>query len=173
MTDPDRNPVGVQTAGEGEDLPVGMTGELPVFNVVDLLNIQEHQVSQGQKLLQLLHKAVIMGVIQYAAGVDAGVDAMPLQIVEELDQKIHLHHGFAAGDGDAPAFVEGQVGIKALQHLLHGHLRAAAIFPGVWVMAVLAAHRTALEEDHIADARAVHRPAAFYRMNIPLHLYML
>src|SRR5690606_29212719 len=68
-----------------------------------------------------------------------------------------LQHGVASGGGHAAAGGV-HVGLEAQDELLEVLKRpftAAGRVPGISVMAVLAAHRAALEKQHHADARAV------------------
>ena len=55
-----------------------------------VLDVQKNQVGQVEQGVQFLHEGRIFGPEDCPAGVDAGVDALPLCQGEQLREKFHL-----------------------------------------------------------------------------------
>ena len=169
MSDPDRDVLLVQIPGKGQDTGVVMTGQVLVALGIDVLDVQQHQICDFQQLVQLPVVFGVAGPVGNTGGVQTGVDQLLLGQLKQLQQKIDLHQGFAAGDGDAAGRIECLVPLIFLDQGLGGPDRAGIHFPGIRIMAVLAPHGTALEKDDESNAGAIHGAEAFRRMDIAVH----
>ena len=84
---------------------------------------------------------------------------------EQVGQKLGLQERFAARNGNAAATVELMVALELVHEMLDGHHRAAVNRPGIGIVAIRAAHGTALNKHHKADAGSVDRSHRLDRMH--------
>ena len=131
-------------------------GKRNVLLVVDLLDVEQHQIGVVQHPVEQL-----VVVTHETVGVEAGVDPLGLAGGDQFGDELLLQHGLAAGGGHATAGGIHEVTIagEILHQLGHGDLAAALGVPGVPVVTILAAHQAALHEHDEADAGAVDGPA--------------
>ncbi|MNK69991.1 hypothetical protein D3C87_894020 [compost metagenome] len=127
-------------------------GEGDVLLVVDLLDVEQHQICVVEHPIKQL-----VVVTHEAVGIQAGVDPLRLAGGKQLGDELLLQHGFPTGGGDAAAGGIHEVAVagEILHQLGHSDLAAALGVPGVPVVAILAAHQAALHEYDEADAGAV------------------
>lgn len=121
-----------------QGLLVAATGELAMALGVELLDVEQHEVDLGEELLDML-------VPHSAIGVDAGVDAMALEVLYYRDEGLGLYGRFATREGDATTLAEE--GLLVNRHVddVFGACSLAAIeVDGVGVGTVEAAEGTAL-----------------------------
>ena len=143
MADPYRDLFLIQIPGKGKDIFIGMTGELFMLFTVDMLDIQKDQIGNFQEPADLFHGLRAVRGKCDAGGVEAGMDAFRLCHGKQFGNKGCLHQRLAAADGDAAVFIEIPGGCKLGQDLAGSHPGSAFRIPGVWIMAVKAAHGTA------------------------------
>ena len=160
MAHPHRHALLIQVLRKREDALVGMPGQRLMRVGVDMLDVQHHKIGQAHEPVQLLIVRALALAVGDAGGVNAGVNPLLFAQREQREHEVNLQKRLAAGDGDAAVFVKRPVALQLGDNLLRGHLRALAHLPGIRVVAVLAAHGTALRKDHKAQARAVHRAEA-------------
>ena len=91
-------------AGKIQYRLVGVTGELFVCLVINVLEIQQHQIYIGQHLTGLGEGRLVSGEYD-ARSVHSGVHALSLGSFEQGSDEIHLHHRLAARYGDAARFL--------------------------------------------------------------------
>ena len=84
---------------------------------------------------------------------------------EQVGQKLGLQERFATRNGNAAATVELMVALELVHEMLDGHHRAAVNRPGIGIVAIRAAHGTALNKHHKADAGSVDRSHRLDRMH--------
>ena len=72
-----------------------------------------------------------------------------------------------AGDGDAAIAIEGTISLEFLNEGLNRPLGTGADFPGIGIVAVLAAHGATGKERGEAHARSVHEGKGFNGMYAP------
>ena len=105
-----------------------------------------------------------------AGGVERRVDALCLQDGKQLLDERGLEKRFAARDGDAARLLPvGAVAQQAARELRGLNFLAARRIPGVGVVAVRAAQRTALQEGDGAEARPVHSAEGLDRVDASRH----
>ena len=169
MADPNGDVFLSQILGESQDPGVVMAGEAFMGLGIHVLDVQHHQVCDCHQSIQLLVVRGGTGAVSDTGGIQTGVDSLCLGQGEQLQNKVDLHQGFAAGDGDAALAVESFITVVFLKNRLGRADRAGIHFPGVGVMAVLAPHGAALKKHHEPDAGAVHRAEAFCGMDKAIH----
>lgn len=85
---------------------------------VDVLHIQQQDVRYVHELLELAEERFFAGK-GLACGIDAGIDAPGLGLLEQFQQEIDLQQGFATADGDAPFRTPvGTVALGLVQQLV-------------------------------------------------------
>lgn len=108
------------------------------------------------------------GRVADTGGIKRRVDTRFPQEAEQPRHKTPLQQRLAARYGDAAGFAEiGAVTQNLFKERLRRRFLAAVRKPGVRVMAIGAAQRTALHEDHRAQAGAVYRAEALERVDAP------
>ena len=75
---------------------------------------------------------------------------------EQVGQKLGLQKRLAARNGNATAAVKLMVALELVHQMLDGHHGAAVNRPGIGIVAIRAAHGTALDKHYEADAGTVH-----------------
>ena len=155
-----------QMLGKGQRTRIGNTHQHLVNVRIDLLQVQHHQIGIVQQRLQ--HLVVVQRI---AVGIQTGMDIVRMTRHEPVTHELVLQQRLPArGRHPAP---RGLQIVPVRQHLLHhlGHrhvLRPVALqIPGVAVVTVQAAHQAALQKQHIAQPRPVHRPAGLDGMHMP------
>ena len=82
-----------------QGLLVAAARELAMALGVELLDVEQHEVDLGEEFLHVL-------VPHTAIGVDAGVDAVALEVLYYRDEGLGLHGRFATREGDAATLAE-------------------------------------------------------------------
>ena len=166
MPDPERDAQVGDVPGHGKDVGVVPAGELAVLFGVDLFQVQDDQAGG-------LHERVETGEIRRVlperlpGGIQRGMHAFGAGQLEQAGHEVHLPQRFAAADGDAALFAPViAVAVDPLEQLFRGPL-FPAVGPGLRVVAVFAAQRTALQKDHEPDAGPVHGAEALQRVDVP------
>lgn len=156
VADPHRDAVVTEVARTVEDVPVRPAGQGLMLLVVDFLDVEEDRVRDLGQCLELRDKWLFAGK-RLRRGVEAGADAACLCLLEELEHEVDLYERVAAADGDAALLTPVlAVALCVVEELVRGAHVVALQGPGVRIVAVAAAHVTALQKDRISDARAVH-----------------
>ena len=102
----------------------------------------------------------MLGVEGVATAIQAGMHAavgVAVHGTEQISQKLRLQERFTARNGNAAATVELMVALELVHQMLDGHHGAAVDRPGIGIVAIRAAHGTALNKHHKADAGSVDR----------------
>ena len=102
-----------------------------------------------------------------AGGVERRVQAHLFAAAQDRRDEVGLDQRLAAGQRHPALGVDQELGIAGdlAQHLARGRRLALVHVPGVGVVTVLAAQRTAGDEQHVADARTVDGAARLGRMD--------
>ena len=83
---------------------------------------------------------------------------------EQVGQKLGLQKWLAARNRNSAAAVKLMIALELVHQVLDGHHRAAVNRPGIGIVAIRAAHGTALDKHYEADAGSVDRTHRFNRM---------
>ena len=83
---------------------------------------------------------------------------------EQVGQKLGLQKRLATRNGNAAAAVKLMVTLELVHEVLNGHHGAAVNRPSIGIVAIRAAHRTALDKHYEADAGTVNRTHRLNRM---------
>ena len=127
-----------EPGGGAQGLLVAATGELAMALGVELLDVEQHEVNLGEELLDVL-------VPHTAIGVDAGVDAVALEVLYYRDEVLGLHGGLATREGDAATLAkEGFLVYRHMDNILGARSLTTLEVDGVGVGAVEATEGTAL-----------------------------
>ena len=137
---------------------------------VDVLDIHEQEVGHLHERLELAEKR-LPARKGLPGRIDAGVHAARLCLPEEIQQEIHLQQGLAAAHCDAPLVSPIRpIALRLVQQLICcPQFTAPLPVPRIHVMAVQAAHRTALQEDDEARLWSIHGAKRFDGMNASLN----
>ena len=84
------------------------------------------------------------------------MDSVCLCLRKQFRQKINLKHRLATGGGNSASPVKRGIAQEAVDDLVRLHLFSISQHPCIRVMAILAAHRAALEEYDKTHPRTVH-----------------
>ena len=156
VADPHRDAVVAEIMRTVEDVPVRPAGQGLMLLVVDFLQVEEDRVRHLGQCLKLRDKWLFTGE-RLRRGVKTGADATRLRLLEELEHEVDLHERVAAADRDAALLAPVlAVTLGVVEELVRGAHVVALQGPGVRIVAVAAAHVTALQKDRISDARTVH-----------------
>ena len=121
-----------------QGLLVAAARELAMALGVELLDVEQHEVNLGEELLDVL-------VPHTAIGVDAGVDAVALEVLYYRDEGLGLHGGLATREGDtAPLAEEGFLVYRHVDDVFGACSLTAIKVDGVRVGAVEATEGAAL-----------------------------
>ena len=125
-------------------------------NFINLLDVEKNKIS-------ILHKLQPFGIkrfffcIRIGTGIKSCVNSCCLCLTEKFCQKINLEKRFSSTHSDSTFVTPVILIAKSLfQKLRRGVLLPLSHFPGVRIMAELAAHCTSTQEYHISDARSVY-----------------
>ena len=102
----------------------------------------------------------MLGVEGVATAIQAGMYTtigVVVHCTEQVGQKLGLQKWLAARNRNAAAAIELMVTLELVHEVLDGHHRAAVDRPGIRIVAIRAAHGTALNKHHKADAGSVDR----------------
>ena len=165
MANPHRLAHVAQLSRHRKDVRVARSGHAPVQFLVHRLEVEHHQISDVHQPLKrpLIRRIRPIGLTRR---IQHGVHAPLVRQLEQRRHKFHLEQRFAAADGDAAALsVLAPVFFVAQRPLNQGFRvrrlgSGVARLPRIGVVAELAAHRAALQKDHIAHAGAVHKAEA-------------
>ncbi len=156
VADPHRDAVVTEITRAVEDVPVRPAGQGLMLLVVDFLDVEEDRVRDLGQCLKLRDKWLFAGK-RLRRGVEAGADAACLRLPEELEHEVDLYERVTAADRDAALLSPVlAVALCVVEELVRGAHVVALQGPGVRIVAVAAAHVTALQKDRISDARTVH-----------------
>ena len=138
-----------------QGLLVATARELAMALGVELLDVEQHEVDLGEELLDVL-------VPHTAIGVDAGVDAVALEILYYRDEGLGLHGRFATREGDAATLTEEGLLVYCHVNNVFGACGFTALkFDGVGVGTIEATEGTALQENDEPETRPVECPHTF------------
>ena len=122
------------------------------------------------QLLEFAKKRLASGE-RLSAGVDTGVYAALLRLLEKLRQEVDLEQRFSTAHGDAAIFSPiGAIAFGFGEKLFGCHLLPLPSFPSVGILTIAAAHATTLKENDEADTWPVNRTEGFRRMNVTCHI---
>ena len=161
MADPDRDLVVGEPPQCFKDVLVAVGRELLVLDRIDVLDIGQHEIGRRHETLEVRIPGLLRRVGS-KRGVEAGIDAALVGLLEELRHEGNLHKCFATRYCDA-AFGSpvGAVAFRLVQKLVCFHQGSAIELPGIRVVAIAAAHRAALKEDEEPDAWTICRSERF------------
>ena len=163
-----------EMTGASQDIGIGMSCKLSVGLITYLLDVEEHGVGDGHELVELLHPCLIVRTVGRGGGVETSVHPLGMSQGEELQEKVYLQECFAPADGDAAFLAPIRSEADSLaQKLFRRHLVALVQGPGVGIVAELAPHGAALQEDDKPYARAVNRAEGLDAVNVAFHLQTL
>ena len=147
-----------------------MAGEGSVLLGVDVLDVRQDEIRDPHELDKGVEEGRRAGEGGKRA-VQAGVDVALVRLGEELQHELGLQQRLATAHGDAALGAPvAAVALRLVEKVVRARLAALVQGPGVDVVAVAAAHGTALQEDEEAHARAVGRAKRFCRVNSAQHL---
>ena len=133
------------------------TGQLFMLDRVGMLNIEQYHVGLVEHGIELLGMLRVEGV---ATAIQAGMHTtigVVVHCTEQVGQKLGLQKRLAARNRNSAAAIELVVTLELIHEVLDGHHRAAVDRPGIGIVAIRAAHGTALNKHHKADAGSVDR----------------
>ena len=159
-------PVVGQVAGHGQNIGIGAAGQLDVLLLVELLQVQHGQVGDGHQLVEAGQPLRIIRTEGLSCSVNAGMDALLLQLGKDLRHEVHLQQRFAAAEGDAAVIPPIGAVAQELGNQVFGIPLGTATVPGLGIMAELAAQRAALQENNEPYAGAVHQAEGFQGVDI-------
>ena len=139
--------------------------QLFMLDRVGMLNIEQYHVGLVEHGIELLG---MRGIERIAAAIQAGVHTtigVIVHGVEQVGQKLRLQERLAAGHRNATAAIELVVTLELIHQVFDGHHGAAVDRPGIGIVAIRAAHGTALNKHHKADAGSVDRSHRLDRMH--------
>ena len=170
MTHPD----GFRNIGEIartiQDVLIGMVREFLMLQRIDMFDVEQEQVRVVHQLLEFAKKRLASGE-RLSAGVDTGVYAALLGLLEKLRQEVDLEQRFSTAHGDAALFSPiGAIAFGFGEEIFGGHLLPLSYFPSVGILTIAAAHTATLEENDEADTWPVNRTEGFRRMNMTCHI---
>lgn len=131
---------------------------------VGMLNIEQYHVGLVEHGIELLGMLRVEGV---ATAIQAGMHTtigVVVHCTEQVGQKLGLQKRLAARNGNATAAVKLMVALELVHQMLDGHHGAAVNRPGIGIVAIRAAHGTALDKHYEADAGTVNRTHRLDRM---------
>ena len=140
------------------------TGQLFMLDRVGMLNIEQYHVGLVEHGIELLGMLRVEGV---ATAIQAGMHTtigVVVHCTEQVGQKLGLQKRLAARNGNAAAAVKLMVALELVHQMLDGHHGAAVNRPGIGIVAIRAAHGTALDKHYEADAGTVNRTHRLDRM---------
>ena len=137
-----------------------MSGKVLVLCFIYMLDIEHHKIRHLHQVLQLVCRSPVHPEHD-PRSVQTGVEAALLCKRKQLSQEIDLKHRLTTRCGNPARPVEGAVALQTTDDLLRCHLLPAVYIPSVGIVAVEAAHRTALKEHDKAYSRPVDRTECF------------
>ena len=140
------------------------TGQLFMLDGIGMLNVEQHHIGLVEHSIELLG---VVGVKRISAAVKAGMHAaigVVVHCTEQVGQKLGLQKRLATRNRNAAATVKLMVTLELVHKVLDGHHRAAVNGPGIGIVAIRAAHGTALDKHYEADAGTVDRTHRLDRM---------
>ncbi|MNW53809.1 hypothetical protein D3C74_313860 [compost metagenome] len=157
MTDPHFPVVVRQPMRHLQHSIIWLAGQLDMFLVVDMLQIQQHQIGHVQQIANLV-PFIVSVRIQRRMKVPAF-----LRFPEQFGDERRLQRGFPAGYRQSAArrTVITQVWLDFGKHFFYGHFLAFGQAPGVRVMAILALQQAALHKEDEANPRPIYRSESF------------
>ena len=170
MTHPD----GFRNIGEIartiQDVLIGMVREFLMLQRIDMLDVEQEQVRVVHQLLEFAEERLSPSE-RLSAGVDTGVYAALLRLLEKLRQEVDLEQRFSTAHGDATIFSPiGAIAFGFGEELFGRHLLPLSNFPRVGILTIAAAHAATLKENDETDAWSVNRTERFRRMNVTCHI---
>ena len=119
-------------------------------------DIEKNKISILHKLQPFRIKRFFF-CIRIGTGIKSCVNSCCLCLTEKFCQEINLEKRFSSAHSDSTFVTPVILITKSLfQKLRRGVLLPLSHFPGVRIMAELAAHCTSTQEYHISDARSVY-----------------
>ena len=138
-----------------QDVLIGMVREFLMLQRIDMLDVEQEQVRVVHQLLEFAEKRLASGE-RLSAGVDTGVYAALLRLLEKLRQEVDLEQRFSTAHGDAAIFSPiGAIAFGFGEELFGRHLLPLPSFPRVGILTIAAAHATTLKENDETDAWSV------------------
>ena len=144
-----------EPGGSAQGLLVAAASELAMALGVELLDVEQHEVNLGEELLDVL-------VPHTAIGVDAGVDAVALEVLYYRDEVLGLHGRFTTREGHTATLAkEGFLVYRHVDDVFGACSLTAIKVDGVRVGAVEATEGAALQENDEPETRPVECPHTF------------
>ena len=152
-----------EKSGKCERTLVRCPRERPMLCIVDLLQIEQEQITERQQCFKCAKKRFVIGE-RLARRVDDGVHALFLCKAKQLRHEFKLQQRLAAAHRDpARPLPVRAIPPRLSKDLLCRRLITALPLPCLGVVAVLTAITAALHKDDEADAGAVDRAEALRR----------
>ena len=129
-----------------------------------------HEHVQQREQLFLLRRAPVAEFLEGIARVARDLIALAFELLRELREARRLREGLAAGKGDAPT---ERIGPRRVGKRLRIGRGSGTEFPGLRVLAALAAVRAALRKIHGTDAGTVNDGIADDPGHIDVHPLLL
>ena len=150
----------------------GVARQFLVLCRVNNFEVDEQQVGGLHESFEFAEVGLVTNKV-YARRIDAGVDSRRLGRLEEFDEEIHLHQGFAAAHGDAAVFTPVALVAESLfQEVVGRNVESffALEVPGFGIVTEKAAHGAALREHDEAHSGAVHGAESFQFVDASEHI---
>ena len=160
-----------------------MTGQLSVFFIVYVFDIQQYQISALHQAFELSEKSLCTSE-RLGGGIENCVYFPAMRLLKEIRQKVNLQEGLPAADSNAARITPvASVTFGLVQEFTDGHLpygsgichfcgqlirpsrlcipardfsRCPCHFPCIRIMAVHASHPASLEKDQETYPRSIH-----------------
>ena len=167
------NPYGLvniaQVAGASEYVFIGMQRQFTVLFFVDVLDVEKNSIGDGHQTLEFFEEDSLFSE-WLCRGVKTSADAPLAGFFEEFDEKVDLHQSLTTAHGDAalltPVAAEP---FRLVEEVIGSPLLPHSSLPRVGIMAELAPHGAALQENQEPYSRSVNGAEALYAVNETFH----
>ena len=132
---------------------------------IGVFNVEQHHIGLVEYGIELLG---MVRIERIAAAVEAGMHAaigVVVHCTEQIGQKLGLQERLATRNRNAAAAVKLMVTLELVHQVLDSHHGAAVNRPSIGIVAIRAAHGTALDKHYEADAGTVDRSHRLDRMH--------
>ena len=122
VANPDIHVFFIQILSKSQNAFIRLGSEFFVLFRVNMFDIKHHQVCQRHQFIQF-GKPFGIGIffVGNTGGINACVHIGSLRNGKQINQKVYLHQGLAAGDSDAAAFVKCLIAFILLKNIFRFH----------------------------------------------------
>ena len=144
MTDPHLDTLIGKISCTIQNIFIRMTGQFFVFFIIDMLDVQHNQIGVLQQLVKFGEKR-LFSCKRLRGSIQRRIDVALMRFSEQINQKINLQKRLTAADGNAAFFAPVAAETFCLvQQFVCRHQVIRLRIPGIYVVAILAAHITSL-----------------------------